>query len=49
MFGRIFGLGGRESYREMSWSAAQVWDERIGSARAQAHNWRFLDLGKTKN
>ena len=21
--------------------AAQVWDERIGSARVQAHNWRM--------
>jgi type IV secretion system protein VirB5 len=25
--------------------AAQVWDERIGSARAQAHNWRLMALG----
>jgi type IV secretion system protein VirB5 len=25
--------------------AAQVWDERIGSARAQAHNWRLMAFG----
>jgi type IV secretion system protein VirB5 len=25
--------------------AAQVWDERIGSSRAQAHNWRVMALG----
>ena len=25
--------------------AAQVWDERIGSARVQAKNWRFMALG----
>jgi type IV secretion system protein VirB5 len=25
--------------------AAQVWDERIGSARVQAHNWRLAALG----
>ena len=25
--------------------AAQVWDQRIGSARAQAHNWRVFALG----
>lgn len=25
--------------------AAQVWDERIGSARAQAHNWRLMAVG----
>ena len=25
--------------------AAQVWDERIGSARVQAHNWRLMALG----
>jgi len=25
--------------------AAQVWDERIGSARVQAHNWRFMAFG----
>ena len=25
--------------------AAQVWDERIGSARVQARNWRLLALG----
>lgn len=25
--------------------AAQVWDERIGSARVQAHNWRLVALG----
>ena len=22
--------------------AAQVWDERIGTARVQAHNWRLV-------
>lgn len=22
--------------------AAQVWDERIGSARVQARNWRYI-------
>lgn len=26
-------------------SAAQVWDERIGSARVQAKNWRLMGLG----
>lgn len=26
-------------------SAAQVWDERIGSARVQAKNWRLMALG----
>ena len=25
--------------------AAQVWDERIGSARAQAKNWRYMAFG----
>ncbi|RYE64630.1 MAG: conjugal transfer protein TrbF, partial [Oxalobacteraceae bacterium] len=25
--------------------AGQVWDERIGSARAQASNWRLMALG----
>ena len=25
--------------------AAQVWDERLGSARVQARNWRFLAFG----
>ncbi len=25
--------------------AAQVWDERIGSARVQARNWRFVAFG----
>ena len=25
--------------------AAQVWDERLGSARAQAKNWRLMALG----
>jgi type IV secretion system protein TrbF len=25
--------------------AAQVWDDRIGSARVQARNWRFMALG----
>ena len=25
--------------------AAQIWDERIGSARVQAHNWRLMALG----
>lgn len=25
--------------------AAQVWDERIGSARVQARNWRYMALG----
>lgn len=27
--------------------AAQVWDERIGSARVQARNWRLAALGAT--
>lgn len=26
--------------------AAQVWDERIGSARVQARNWRLMALGE---
>jgi len=25
--------------------AAQVWDERIGSARVQARNWRLMAFG----
>lgn len=25
--------------------AGQLWDERIGSARVQAHNWRFMAVG----
>lgn len=25
--------------------AAQIWDERIGSARAQAYNWRLIAFG----
>ncbi|MEM7530266.1 MAG: VirB8/TrbF family protein, partial [Pseudomonadota bacterium] len=25
--------------------AAQVWDDRMGSARVQARNWRFMALG----
>lgn len=25
--------------------AGQIWDERIGSARAQAHNWRLMAFG----
>ena len=25
--------------------AGQVWDERIGSARAQARNWRLMAFG----
>ena len=25
--------------------AAQVWDERIGSARIQAKNWRLMAFG----
>ncbi len=25
--------------------AGQVWDERIGSARVQARNWRLMALG----
>ena len=25
--------------------AAQVWDQRIGTARAQAHSWRLFALG----
>ena len=25
--------------------AAQVWDGRIGSARVQARNWRFMAFG----
>ena len=25
--------------------AAQVWDERIGSARVQARNWRYMSFG----
>ena len=25
--------------------AAQVWDERIGSARVQARNWRYMAFG----
>ncbi|RVB81196.1 conjugal transfer protein TrbF, partial [Mesorhizobium sp. M7A.F.Ca.AU.002.03.1.1] len=25
--------------------AAQVWDERIGSARVQAKNWRVMAFG----
>lgn len=37
---------GRTSEPETPFSrAGQVWDERIGSARAQAHNWRLMAFG----
>ncbi len=37
---------GREPQPETPYQrAAQVWDERIGSARAQAHNWRLFAFG----
>ena len=26
-------------------AAGQAWDERIGSARVQAKNWRLMDFG----
>ena len=26
-------------------AAAQAWDERIGSARVQAHHWRLAAFG----
>jgi type IV secretion system protein TrbF len=26
-------------------AAGQLWDQRIGSARVQAHNWRFMAFG----
>jgi type IV secretion system protein VirB5 len=37
---------GREPQPETPYQkAAQAWDERIGSARAQAYNWRLMAFG----
>jgi type IV secretion system protein VirB5 len=39
---------GREPAPETPYQrAAQVWDDRIGSARAQAHSWRLMAFGAT--
>ena len=39
---------GREPQPETPYQrAAQAWDDRIGSARAQAHSWRLMAFGAT--
>lgn len=39
---------GREPAPETPYQrAAQVWDDRIGSARVQAHSWRLMAFGAT--
>src|SRR4030081_2729985 len=46
MFKRPSVRYGRTSKPETPFQkAGQVWDERIGSARAQARNWRVMALG----
>lgn len=45
-FRRAVQLYGRTPEPETPYQrAGQVWDERIGSARAQARNWRLMALG----
>jgi type IV secretory pathway TrbF-like protein len=45
MFKRSTNRYGRTPEPETPYQkAAQVWDERIGSARAQAYNWRLIAL-----
>ena len=46
MFKRSSVRYGRTAEPETPYQkAAQVWDERIGSARAQAYNWRLIAFG----
>src|ERR1700687_1150744 len=46
MFTRSSGRYGRTPAPETPYQkAAQVWDERIGSARVQASNWRLMAFG----
>ena len=46
LFKRPAARYGRTSQPETPYQkAAQVWDERIGSARVQAKNWRYMAFG----
>ncbi|MER9395746.1 MULTISPECIES: conjugal transfer protein TrbF [unclassified Mesorhizobium] len=46
MFKRPSTHYGRSAQPETPYQrAAQVWDERIGSARVQARNWRYMAFG----
>lgn len=46
MFGRSTVHYGQSPFPETPYQkAGQVWDERIGSARVQAKNWRLMALG----
>ena len=46
MFRRASVRYGRAPESETPYQkAAQVWDERIGSARVQAKNWRLMAFG----
>lgn len=46
MFKRPATHYGKSPQRETPYQrAAQVWDDRIGSARVQARNWRFMAFG----
>jgi type IV secretory pathway TrbF-like protein len=46
MFKRSSVRYGRTPQPETAYQkAAQVWDERIGSARVQAKNWRLMAFG----
>lgn len=47
-FRRSSSRFGREPVPETPYQrAGQAWDERIGSARAQAHSWRLMAFGAT--
>ena len=46
VFRRPSSRFGREPVPETPYQrAGQAWDERIGSARAQAHSWRLMAFG----
>ena len=46
LFGRPSVRYGRTPEPETPFhKAAQVWDERIGSVRVQARNWRLIAFG----
>ena len=46
LFKRSSTSYGQSPYPETPYQkAGQVWDERIGSARVQAKNWRLMALG----
>ena len=46
LFGRASVRYGRTPEPETPYQrAAQAWDERIGSARVQARNWRLMAFG----